>query len=160
MIVTGQAQWSGSFYEGTGTLSTATTQTVRSAAYTFASRFEGAPGAIPEELLATGHAGCYNHALANIARKNRLAVDFISTTAELTMGADDHGYTVDGIHLVVTAALPAITEEKFREISEGARTGCAISRALKVPITLDANLVAAQPTSTPNCPHPPVPDTT
>jgi hypothetical protein len=43
MIVTAQAQWYGSFFEGTGTLSTTTTQTVQSAPYTFASRFEGAP---------------------------------------------------------------------------------------------------------------------
>jgi osmotically inducible protein OsmC len=66
--VTGRSQWSGTFFDGTGTLSTQTTDTLRDARYTFSSRFEGAPGAIPEELLVTAHAGCYNHALANIAR--------------------------------------------------------------------------------------------
>jgi osmotically inducible protein OsmC len=142
MIVSGQSQWDGSFFEGTGTLSTITSQTVRSAPYTFASRFEGAPGAIPEELLAAGHAGCYNHALANVARKNGVSVDSITTTAELTMGTDDRGYSVDGIHLVVTAILPGVSVEKFNEIAEGARSGCAISKALRVPITLDARLVA------------------
>jgi lipoyl-dependent peroxiredoxin len=141
MIVTGHSQWYGSFFEGTGTLSTITSQTIPSAPYTFASRFEGAPGAIPEELLAAGHAGCYNHALANIARKNQLAVDAITTTAELTMGTDELGYSVDGIHLVVTATLPGVSEAKFAEIAEGARSGCAISKALRVPITLDATLV-------------------
>jgi osmotically inducible protein OsmC len=142
MIVTGQSQWHGSFFEGTGTLSTVTSQTVSGAPYTFASRFEGAPGAIPEELLAAGHAGCYNHALANIARKNDLAVESITTSAELTMGTDDRGYSVEGIHLVVTAVLPGVGEEKFAEIAEGARSGCAISKALRVPVTLDATLVA------------------
>lgn len=141
MIVTGQSQWHGSFYEGTGTLSTLSSQTVDSAPYTFASRFEGALGAIPEELLAAGHAGCYNHALANIARMNDVTVDAITTTAELTMGTDDRGYSVDGIHLVVTASLPGVSEATFAEIAEGARSGCAISKALRVPITLDATLV-------------------
>ena len=56
-IVSGRAQWYGSFKEGSGTLSTATTDTVAQAPYTFASRFEGAPGAIPEELLAEASGG-------------------------------------------------------------------------------------------------------
>jgi osmotically inducible protein OsmC len=143
MIVTGQSQWNGSFFEGTGTLSTVTTHTVPDASYTFASRFEGAPGAIPEELLAAGHAGCYNHALANIARQHGLTVGSITTTAELTMGTDDRGYSVEGVHLVVTATLPDVSVETFEEIAEGARSGCAISKALRVPITLSATLVPA-----------------
>jgi osmotically inducible protein OsmC len=147
--VTGQSQWYGSFFDGTGTLSTQTTDTIRSAPYTFASRFEGAPGAIPEELLVTGHAGCYNHALANIARKDGVTVDSITTTAELTMGTDDqgtdgHGYSVEGIHLIVLADLPGITEEKFRELADEARRLCSISKILRVPITLDATLTATR----------------
>jgi osmotically inducible protein OsmC len=35
------------------------------APYTFASRFEGAAGASPEEQLGAAHAGCFNQALAN-----------------------------------------------------------------------------------------------
>ncbi|MDT5046128.1 MAG: lipoyl-dependent peroxiredoxin [Mycobacterium sp.] len=146
-IVTGSSQWYGSFFEGTGNLSTETTDTIRSAPYTYASRFEGAPGAIPEELLVTGHAGCYNHALANIARKNGVAVESITTTAQLTMGTDNqgsdgHGYSVEGIHLIVQADLPDITDEKFQEIADDARKLCSISKILRVPITLDATRVA------------------
>jgi osmotically inducible protein OsmC len=144
MIVTAHSEWRGSFFDGAGTLSTTTTKTVQAVPYTFASRFDGAPGAIPEELLAAGHAGCYNHALANVARKNGLSVESISTTAELTMGSDDRGYLVEGIHLIVSAALPDVSEEKFLEIAEGARVGCAISRALRIPISMDATLVAAR----------------
>jgi osmotically inducible protein OsmC len=145
-IVTGQSQWYGSFREGTGSLSTKTTDTVREAPYTFASRFEGAPGAIPEELLVTGHAGCYNHALANIAFKAGATVESISTTAELTMGTDNqgtdgHGYSVESIHFVVTADLPGITDEKFAELAEQARALCSISKILRIPITLDASRV-------------------
>ncbi len=145
--VAGSSQWQGSFFEGTGTLSTDTTDTVRSAPYTYASRFEGAPGAIPEELLVTGHAGCYNHALANIARKNGIDVESITTTALLTMGTDDqgsdgHGYSVEGIHLIVVAEMPGVTEDKFQEIADDARRLCSISKILRVPISLDATRVA------------------
>jgi lipoyl-dependent peroxiredoxin len=151
-IVTGSSQWYGSFFEGTGSLSTETTDTIHSAPYTYASRFEGAPGAIPEELLVTGHAGCYNHALANIARKNGVAVESIITTAQLTMGTDNqgsdgHGYSVEGIHLIVQADLPDITDEKFQEIADDARKLCSISKILRVPITLDATRVALPATN-------------
>lgn len=146
-IVAGSSQWNGSFLDGTGTLSTDTSDTVRDAPYTFASRFEGAPGAIPEELLVTGHAGCYNHALANIARKNGITVRSISTTAQLTMGTDNqgsdgHGYSVDGIHLIVRADLPGASDAQFQEVAEDARRLCSISKILRVPITLDAARVA------------------
>ncbi|MFQ6395617.1 OsmC family peroxiredoxin [Nocardia sp. KC 131] len=142
-VVSGHAQWYGSFKGGTGSLSTKTTDTIHEAPYTYASRFEGAPGAIPEELLVTGHAGCYNHALANIALKVGVTVESISTTAELTMGTDDqgsdgHGYSVEGIHFIVKADLPGITDEAFAELTEQARALCSISKILKVPITLDA----------------------
>jgi osmotically inducible protein OsmC len=142
-VVTGNSQWYGSFLAGTGTLSTQTTDTIASAPYTYASRFEGAPGAIPEELVVTGHAGCYNHALANIARKNGVTVESISTTGELTMGTDDqgsdgHGYSVQAIHLIVAADLPGITDEEFQQLAEEARALCAISKILRVPITLAA----------------------
>jgi osmotically inducible protein OsmC len=151
-IVTGSSQWYGSFFEGTGNLSTETTDTIRNAPYTYASRFDGAPGAIPEELLVTGHAGCYNHALANIARKNGVAVESITTTAQLTMGTDNqgsdgHGYSVEGIHLIVQADLPDITDEKFQEIADDARKLCSISKILRVPITLDATRVALPATT-------------
>jgi lipoyl-dependent peroxiredoxin len=151
-IVTGSSQWYGSFFEGAGSLATETTDTIHSAPYTYASRFEGAPGAIPEELLVTGHAGCYNHALANIARKNGVAVESITTTAQLTMGTDNqgsdgHGYSVEGIHLIVQADLPDITDEKFQEIADDARKLCSISKILRVPITLAATRVALPATN-------------
>jgi osmotically inducible protein OsmC len=43
---------------------------------------------------------------------------------------------------VVTASLPGVGVEQFDQIAEGARSGCAISKALRVPVTLDARLIA------------------
>ncbi|MEU0794238.1 OsmC family peroxiredoxin [Amycolatopsis sp. NPDC005961] len=140
MIVNAYSDWSGSFREGTGIVST-TTDTLRDAPYTFASRFEGAPGAIPEELLAAGHAGCFNHALANISGQNDLTLDAVHTTVQLTMGTDDHGPSIAAIHFAVEATLPGASEEKFQQIAEGARAWCAFSKALSaVDITMKATL--------------------
>jgi osmotically inducible protein OsmC len=104
MIVTGHSEWHGPFKDGTGTVST-TTDTLRGAPYTYASRFEGAPGAIPEELLATGHAGCFNHALANIAGMNDLVAESVRTAVEVTMATDEHGPSIAAVHLTVDATL-------------------------------------------------------
>ncbi|GAA0938315.1 OsmC family protein [Kribbella koreensis] len=106
MIVTGTSDWHGPFKQGKGSLST-TTGTLRDAAYTYASRFDGAAGAIPEELLATGHAGCFNHALANISDHHDLTVDYVHTSVALTMATDDHGPSIAGIHLTVEAKVRA-----------------------------------------------------
>lgn len=140
MITVGTSDWRGAFKDGEGTIST-TTPTLPDAPYTFASRFEGAPGAIPEELLAAGHAGCFNHALANISGQNGLEVESAHTSVELTMGTDDHGPAITGIHVTTDARIPGATEEKFQQIAEGARAWCSFSKALSVEITLAATLV-------------------
>jgi lipoyl-dependent peroxiredoxin len=141
MIVTGTSEWRGPFKQGEGTVST-TTDTLRDAPYAYSSRFEGAAGAIPEELLATGHAGCFNHAFANISDHNDLTVEHVHTSVALTMATDDHGPSIAGIHLTVEAKVPGASEEKFAEIAEGARAWCAFSKALSVPITMNATLTA------------------
>lgn len=139
MIVTGHSQWHGPFKDGTGTVST-TTDTLRGAPYTYASRFEGAPGAIPEELLATGHAGCFNHALANIAGMNDLVVESVRTAVRVTMATDEHGPSIAAVHLTVAATVPGADDERFRQMAEGARKWCSFAKALSVPITMDATL--------------------
>jgi osmotically inducible protein OsmC len=58
-------------------------------------------------------------------------------------GTDGHGYSVEGIHFIVEADLPGISDAKFAELTEQARALCSISKILKVPITLDATRTAA-----------------
>ncbi|MFE5144311.1 OsmC family peroxiredoxin [Streptomyces fagopyri] len=141
MIVVGTSNWRGAFREGEGTIST-TTETLPGVPYTFASRFEGASGAIPEELLAAGHAACFNHALANISGQNSLTVDSVHTSVEVAMGTDDHGPAITGVHITTSATIPGATEEKFQQMAEGARAWCAFSKALSVEITMTATLVS------------------
>jgi osmotically inducible protein OsmC len=140
MIVSGSSHWQGSFRDGTGTIST-NTKTLREMPYSFASRFEGSPGAIPEELLAAAHAGCFNHALANIVGMADLKIDSIQTSAQVAMGSDERGPAVLGVHLVVEASAPDVTPDQFRLFADRARQTCAISKALSVEITMDATLV-------------------
>jgi osmotically inducible protein OsmC len=46
--------------------------------------------------------------------------------------------SVTGIHLELKgAAIDGVSESQFKEIAEGAKAGCIISKALSVPITLN-----------------------
>jgi organic hydroperoxide reductase OsmC/OhrA len=46
------------------------------------------------------------------------------------------------LHLIVHADLPGITDEQFEQLADEARRLCAISKILRVPITLGAARVA------------------
>ncbi len=142
MKAVGHSTWTGTWKEGSGTISTED-GTVRSAPYTYASRFEGAEGASPEELLAAAHAGCYNQALANNLGKNGLAADEIVTAVEITMGRDDNGSPVIADAAVsVRAKVPRASREIFDACAERARTNCSIAKAVKYEIRMQAVLEA------------------
>jgi osmotically inducible protein OsmC len=44
------------------------------------------------------------------------------------------------VHLQVRAAVPGVTAEEFAAIADNAKQNCVISRALGIPVTLDAAL--------------------
>lgn len=140
MIATGSAVWNGSFHEGTGHISTRS-ETLRESPYSFASRFQGAEGASPEELLAAAHAGCYNHALANAFHKNDLEVGVINTTVRVDMGTDVVTPGIEGVQISVEARMPGVSLERFQELAERAGRTCAISRALAVDVSVTASLL-------------------
>jgi len=142
MNATGYSTWEGTWKAGEGTISTRT-DTVRQAPFSFASRFEGAPGASPEELLAAAHAGCFNQALANNFGMNDLTAARIDTAVTVEMGKDDEGHpAIVGLSITVTAKVPGASQAIFDHCAERARTRCSIAKALKVEIALTAALVA------------------
>lgn len=139
MIATGTAWWDGSFHQGQGGISTHS-RTLRDQPYTYASRFQGAEGASPEELLAAAHAACYNHALANILNKHELPVGAIHTQVDVDMGSDTVSPGIEGCRITVRARMPGVTDEQFQRFAARAARTCAISKALSIKITLTAEL--------------------
>ena len=81
-------------------------------------------------------------ALSAVLGKAGFTPDNIQTRATVLMepGADP-GPTVTGVTLVVSAKVPGIDAATFDEIAHQAKAGCVISRALAVPVTLEATLV-------------------
>ena len=143
MIRHGSAVWNGTIKEGSGTVTTPS-GVLNNTPYSFKLRFEdesGTNGTNPEELIAAAHAGCFSMALSAVLGKAGFTPDRIETRAEAMMEPGmDPGPTVTGVHLIVLAKVPGITSAQFAEIAEAAKAGCVISRALAVPVTLEATL--------------------
>lgn len=131
------AVWKGSVKEGKGTLTTRS-KVLNNHAYSFHSRFENGEGTNPDELLAASHAGCFAMALSLILGQAGYTPDSLEVQAEVTMNPDKLELT--GSHLTLKAKVPNITKEKFLECANAAKDGCPISKAIRVPISLDATL--------------------
>ncbi len=136
------ARWEGDLMTGKGSMSTPQSGLFSEQNYSFKTRFGDEKGTNPEELLAAAHAGCFSMALAAVLGKAGFTPDKIETRAEAMMEPGmDPGPTVTGVHLIVSASVPGISAEQFAEIANAAKAGCVISRALAVPVTMEAKLV-------------------
>ena len=128
---TGISTWKGSWKQGNGTISTKS-GILKDAPVSYASRFEDAAGASPEELFAAAHAACFNQAVANNAGMNKLETASIHTTADITLGFDENtGHPqIKSLHFTVESEIPGATQEQFETWLERARVGCTISKLL------------------------------
>jgi osmotically inducible protein OsmC len=140
MNATGYSTWNGTWKTGRGTISTES-NTLRGVPYSFASRFDGAEGASPEELLAAAHAGCFNQALANNFGMMSLTAESVETSVTVQMGKDEEGHpAITELFVTVKAKVPGISQEQFDYCAERARTRCSIAKALRCNIGITATL--------------------
>ena len=133
------AEWSGNLAGGNGTMSLGSGAFEGS--YSFASRFESGEGTNPEELIAAAHAGCFSMALAAALSQADHVPDSVETTAQVTIDSVDGTPTITRSELSTEVKADGLDDAEFQEFAEGARSGCAVSRALAgVEITLAAKL--------------------
>ena len=133
------AVWQGSLKDGNGRISSES-GVLSSAAYTFATRFEGSAGTNPEELIAAAHAGCFSMALSAQLGGAGLVPDHVSTTATVTLEKTDGGFAVTKVHLDVSAKVPGADQAAFDTAAGNAKAGCPISKLLNAEISMDASL--------------------
>lgn len=133
------AEWSGNLARGNGTMSLGSGAFEGS--YSFESRFESGEGTNPEELIAAAHAGCFSMALAAALSQADHVPDSIETTAQVTIDSIDGTPTITPSELSTEVKVDGLDDAEFQEFADGARSGCAVSRALAgVEITLAARL--------------------
>ena len=136
------AHWEGDLKTGKGQLSTPQSGLLDSTRYGFNSRFGDEKGTNPEELIAAAHAGCFTMKLSFVLGNKGFTPDELDCDSEVKLGPVDGGNGIVGIHLVLKAKVPGISQADFDACAEEAKVNCPISQALKaVPITLSASLV-------------------
>ena len=135
-----QAQWNGDLKGGKGEMSLGSG--AFKGAYSFGTRFEGAPGTNPEELIGAAHAGCFSMALSAALGKAGFTPKSVRTNATVTLDKVGEGFGITRIDLDTEASIPGIDDAKFQEIAKGAKENCPVSKALaSTPIHLKAVLV-------------------
>lgn len=135
----GQAHWEGDIKRGKGTVSTES-GALKQQPYGFNTRFEGAPGTNPEELIGAAHAACFSMALSLMLGEEGYTPESIDTTADVSLDKVEGGFAITKIALNSTVKLPGIDEAAFDTIIQKAKAGCPVSQVLKAEITLDYQL--------------------
>jgi osmotically inducible protein OsmC len=132
---TANAHWNGTLQEGKGEITTQST-ILNKTQYSFKTRFADGVGTNPEELIAAAHAGCFTMAVGAALSQGGITPGDLTTDAILDL--DMQALEIKGIHLELKASvIDGVDEAKFKEIAEGAKSGCIVSKALSVPITLN-----------------------
>lgn len=110
--------------------------------YSFPTRFEGAKGTNPEELIAAAHAACLSMALSAGLERAGTPAQHISTKASCTIEKVGDGFKITVMRLEVRGQVPGLDQEAFAKAAEGAKQGCPVSGALQgnVRFELDAKL--------------------
>jgi osmotically inducible protein OsmC len=134
------AVWKGGLKQGEGRYSAGSGAFEGS--YTFPTRFEGAAGTNPEELIAAAHAACLSMALSAGLERAGSPPRSITTQATATLEKVGDAFRITRMHLVVEGDVPGIDADAFMRAAEAAKEGCPVSNALKgnVAFSLDARL--------------------
>lgn len=133
------AHWEGDLKTGQGRMSTPQSGLFDGTRYSYGTRFGDEKGTNPEELLAAAHAGCFSMALGFMLGNAGHVATRIDTRAEVLMESQP-GPTVVGVNLIVSATVPGVSADEFATIADNAKQYCVISRALGVPVTMEATL--------------------
>lgn len=133
------ARWEGDLKQGKGNIKLGSG--AFEGPYSFGTRFEGAPGTNPEELLGAAHAGCFTMALSNLLAGAGHVATRVETTATVHLDKVGEGFSITGIDLRTVGRVPGLSAENFQRWADNAKTNCIVSRALSgVPMKLEAVL--------------------
>ena len=137
---TASATWEGGLRNGRGNFSAGSK--AFQGPYSFATRFEGAKGTNPEELIAAAEAACYSMALSAGLEAAGTPPTRVSTTAHCTVEKVGDGFKITRMRIETVGEVPGIHRAAFTKAAETAKDGCPVSGALKgnVELELDARL--------------------
>lgn len=129
------ATWQGGLKQGKGQF--AGGSGLIAAEYSFPTRFEGAKGTNPEELIGSAHAACLSMALSAGLEKAGTTPTRITTTARVTLEMPGGAPRITKIRLEVRGVVPGLDQAGFAKAAEEAKQGCPISNLFKGNTTLE-----------------------
>jgi lipoyl-dependent peroxiredoxin len=132
------ASWDGTLKNGRGTMKPEHGGEVP---FSLATRFEGAQGSNPEELVGAALAGCFSMALSLGLEKAGMTPQSIRTSARVHLEKDGEGFAIPRIDLTTEARIAGGDEAKFRAVADETKKACPIGKLLaSAKITLEAKL--------------------
>ena len=135
------AEWRGDLMSGQGKTSVAS-GVFQGAGLSWKARTEGvAQMTTPEELLAASHASCFSMALSHALAQGGHPAKKLETSCVVEFGPKaGGGFEVRSSALEVKGWVPGLDAAGFEKAAEGAKNGCPISAALKIPMSVKASL--------------------
>lgn len=133
------AQWKGDLKNGQGSMKLGSG--AWEGPFSFQTRFEGQPGANPEELIGAALAGCYSMALSHALASKGHPPTRVDTQAKVHLNPVEGGFAITRIDLTCQAVVPGISPQDFQHIANDTKKGCPVSKVLAgTPIELQAQL--------------------
>ena len=140
----GEATWSGTLFEGSGSVSLASSGVANGLPVTWASRTEDHGGKTsPEELIAAAHAACFSMFLSNVLDKGGNPAEKLDVSAVSTFDKTDAGFRMTTMDLEVRGSVPGLDAAAFERAAEEAKDGCPVSNALKGNVELEVKAALA-----------------
>jgi osmotically inducible protein OsmC len=133
---TAHAVWKGSLKEGGGTFSVGS-GAIKDLTYSFKTRFEGTPGANPEELIGAAHASCFSMAVGAQLGERGIIPESIDTACEITF----ENLTLTRSVLTTQVVARGADPKKVEEAAQAAKAGCPISKVLKLDVVLELKVI-------------------
>jgi osmotically inducible protein OsmC len=135
------AEWQGDLMSGQGKTSVAS-GIFQGAGLSWKARTEGVSRTTTrEELLAASHASCFSMALSHALAQGGHPAKRLETSCVVEFGPKaGGGFEVRSSALEVKGWVPGIDSAEFDKAAEGAKNGCPISSALKIPMSVKASL--------------------
>ena len=135
-----KAIWKGSLKEGNGAI-TLGSGALSEVPYTFKTRFEGAKGTNPEELIAAAHSSCFSMALGAELGKVGITPESIETNSVVILENQGGGFTVTESRLTANVQATGADKTVIEKCAAGAKENCPISKLLNTKISLSLTIV-------------------
>jgi len=134
------ATWKGGPRAGEGTVSTASGVLENVLFTATTANNDEFPCTCPSEMLAAAAASCVSLMVARELSLAHIRAEHVQTASELEIVETPSGWKILGLRMNTRVCVGDVNEAEFHKAIKKAKQNCAISNALRCPITLDVEV--------------------